>query len=125
MRILILRQAYQTLLALSHKHQAKFDFLQHFMVWAVALCILLFSLHFAKQPINAEQQQEVVDFSQYYLYPNAQLHARALLEQPEHINRYQYFHFLRMVQDEEQRLNVQEQVRWETKLNQNQKLIAQ
>lgn len=115
MKKLSLRHIYQSCLDFIDDHQQKVDLWQPLLMGGIILLILIWGIHIAKQPITVVQQQELVRLSQHYLYPHSQVVAQNLLQQQTPIYRYQYFHFLRVVHDEAQRLTVQEELKWEKK----------
>ena len=119
MKKLSLSQRYQSCLDFIDNHQQKVDHWQHWLTIGVILFILMWGIHIAKQPITLVQQQELVRLSQDYLYPRSQAIAHELLQKQVHqqqpIYRYQYFHFLRVIHDESQRLTIEEELKWEKK----------
>ena len=110
-----LQQLYISCLDFIEKHQYEVDRWTPRVLVGIILLIVVWSVHTAKKPITVVQQQELVRLSEHYLYPHSKSIAQKLLEQSTPVQRYQYFHLLRVMHDESKRLNVEEEMKWEKK----------
>ena len=110
-----LQHLYTSCLAFIEKHQYEVDRWTPRALVGIILLIVVWGVHTAKKPITVVQQQELVRLSEHYLYPHSKSIAQNLLAQATPVQRYQYFHLLRVMHDESKRLNVEEEMKWERK----------
>lgn len=97
-------------LVINQLRKFKLDLSQYqlYAMWLIIGFILCWSVQLLNRPVPSEQRAQIAQYSQVYLLPQTQALSATLLTQAEQISTYQYFHFLRSLYYEQQRIQFQQ-----------------